>query len=55
MSSGAPNSATCFGCGAASSRVSLLMARRDDDHGTQEAIAVFFDRTKFTEEQAAAW
>ena len=35
--------------------VSLLMARRDDDHGTQEAIAVFFDRSKFTEEDAADW
>ena len=35
--------------------VSLLMARKDDDHGTQEAIAVFFDRTKFTEEEAAEW
>ena len=35
--------------------VSLLMARRDDNHGTVEAIAVFFDRTKFTEEKAAEW
>lgn len=35
--------------------VSLLMARREDDHGTLEAIAVFFDRTKFTEQQAADW
>jgi hypothetical protein len=35
--------------------VSLLMARKDDNHGTQEAIAVFFDRSKFTEEEAFQW
>ena len=35
--------------------VSLLMARKDDDHGTQEAIAVFFARDKFTEEDACEW
>lgn len=35
--------------------VSLLMARREDNHGSLEAIAVFFDRSKFTEQQAADW
>ena len=31
--------------------ISLLMARKEDDHAAEEAIAVFFDRTKFTEEE----
>jgi len=35
--------------------ISLLMARKEDDHAAEEAIAVFFDRTKFTEEDAAEW
>jgi hypothetical protein len=34
--------------------VSLLMGRREDD-GTEQVVAIIFDRTKFSEELASDW